>query len=128
MNLLLDTHVFLWYVANDARLRASHRDAIRDPANAVYVSVASLWEAIIKHDLGKLPLPGRPSEYLAGQREAHGLASLPIDEGAMAYVEALPGHHRDPFDRLMIAQALQHQLTIATVDAVFSRYDVPSLT
>lgn len=127
MRLLLDTHVFLWYVTADSKLPATFLAAIRDPANEVYLSVASVWEAVIKHGLGKLPLPGPPADYLPQQRDAHGIAPLPIDEGVMPHLAALPPLHRDPFDRLLVAQALQHGMTLATVDADVIAYPVPVL-
>jgi PIN domain nuclease of toxin-antitoxin system len=76
MRLLLDTHIFLWYISADPQLRVTFRNAIRDPANEVYLSVASVWEAVIKHALGKLPLPEAPAEYLPRQRQAHRIAAL----------------------------------------------------
>ncbi len=127
MRLLLDTHVFLWFITADPRLPAIFLAAIRDPANEVYLSVASIWEAVIKHGLGKLPLPAPPADYLPRQREAHGIAALPIDEAAMTHLAGLPALHRDPFDRLLIAQALQHGLTIVTADAEVAAYPVPRL-
>jgi PIN domain nuclease of toxin-antitoxin system len=89
MRLLFDTHVFLWYITADPKLPATFRVAIQDPANEVYLSVASVWEAVIKHGLGKLPLPGPPADYLLQQRDAHGIASLPGDEGAMPHLAGL---------------------------------------
>ncbi len=89
--------------------------------------MVSVWEAVIKHQLGKLPLPAPPADYLPQQRAAHRIASLPVDEGGMPYLAALPPLHRDPFDRLMLAQALQHGLTVVTVDADVSAYPVPLL-
>lgn len=127
MRLLLDTHVFLWYISADTRLSAKHRAAVEDPANVVFLSAASIWEAVIKHDLGKLPLPEPPARYLPVQRERHGLAALPIDEGAMVFLATLPRLHRDPFDRMIVAQALQHGLTILAVDEALLRYGVPVL-
>ena len=127
MRILLDTHVFLWYISADPKLPATFRAAIQDPANEVYLSAASVWEAVIKHALGKLPLPGPPADYLPQQRDAHGIASLPVDEGAMTHLAALPPLHRDPFDRIIVAQALQHGLTIATVDPDVAAYSVSLL-
>ncbi|MBO0700589.1 MAG: type II toxin-antitoxin system VapC family toxin [Zavarzinella sp.] len=124
MRLLLDTHVFLWYITADSKLPAPFRAAIQDPANEVYLSVVSVWEAVIKHGLGKLPLPGPPADYLPQQRDAHGITSLPVAEGAMPHVAGLPPLHRDPFDRLLVAQALQHGLTVATVDPDVSAYPI----
>jgi PIN domain nuclease of toxin-antitoxin system len=127
MRLLLDTHVFLWYITADPKLPATFRAAVEDPANEVYLSAASVWEAVIKYGLGKLPLPAPPADYLPLQRDAHRIASLPIDEGAMPHLAGLPPLHRDPFDRLLVAQALQHGLTIVTVDPDVAAYPVPRL-
>jgi PIN domain nuclease of toxin-antitoxin system len=127
MRLLLDTHVFLWYITGDSRPPAPFLAAIREPSNDVYLSVASIWETVIKHGLGKLPLPAPPAEFLPAQREAHNIASLAIDEGAMTHLAALPPLHRDPFVRLLIAQALQHGPTIANVDTEVLAYPVPQL-
>jgi PIN domain nuclease of toxin-antitoxin system len=127
MRLLLDTHVFLWYISADPRLPVAFRDAIRDPANQVYLSVASVWEAVVKHGLGKLPVPEPPAEYLPRQREAHKIATLPVEEAAMAHLAGLPLLHRDPFDRILVAQALQHGLTVVTVDDAVRAYSVPVL-
>ncbi len=127
MRLLIDTHVFLWYISADSKLPAPFLAAIREPTNEVYLSVASIWEAVIKHGLGKLPLPAPPADYLPQQRDAHGIVSLPIDEGAMTHLAGLPALHRDPVDRLLIAQSLQHGLTIATVDTEVLAYPVPRL-
>jgi PIN domain nuclease of toxin-antitoxin system len=124
MRLLLDTHVFLWYISADPKLPATFRAAIQDPANEVYLSVASVWEAVIKNGLGKLPLPGPPADYLPQQRDAHGIATLPVDEGAMSPLASLPPLHRDPFDRLLIAQARLEGLTVLTADSAFEVYDV----
>jgi PIN domain nuclease of toxin-antitoxin system len=127
MRLLLDTHVFLWYISADPQLPVAFRDAIRDPANEVYLSVASVWEAVIKYALGKLPLPQAPAEYLPRQRQAHRIATLPVEEEALAHLASLPPLHRDPFDRVLIAQALQHGLELVTVDDAVRAYPVPLL-
>ena len=127
MKLLLDTHAFLWYISSDTRLPVAFRVAIEDKNNQTYLSVASLWEAVIKYTLGKLPLPAPPSEYLTRQRVAHDISSLPIDEGALSELAKLPTLHRDPFDRMLIAQALQHGMTLASVDEEVRAYPVPLL-
>lgn len=124
MNLLLDTHIFLWYISADARLPPAYRAAIQDPANEAFLSVASVWEAVIKHGLGKLALPAPPDEYLPRQRELHHIASLSIEEAAMTHLAKLPSLHRDPFDRILVAQALQHDLTLVTVDEAVKAYPV----
>jgi PIN domain nuclease of toxin-antitoxin system len=127
MRLLLDTHIFLWYISADPHLPAAFRDAIRDPANEVYLSVASLWETVIKHALGKLPLPEVPAEFLPRQREAHKIASLPVEEAALTHLAGLPALHRDPFDRILIAQALQTGMKLVTVDEAIRAYPVSLL-
>lgn len=127
MRLLLDTHIFLWYVSADARLPQRFADAIREPTNEVFLSAASVWEAVIKFALGKLPLPSPPADYLPRQRAAHQIASLPVDEPALPHLAALPPLHRDPFDRMLVAQALEHGLTILTVDPAVRAYPVPCL-
>ena len=128
MKLLLDTHIFLWYISADERLATKHRIAIQDSANEVFLSSASVWEAVIKYDLGKLPLPAPPSDYLPRQREAHGIAALPIDENAMVHLASLPSIHRDPFDRMLVAQANQFGFTIVTVDHLVIAYPVQVLS
>jgi len=127
MRLLLDTHVFLWYISADTRLSAEVRDAIRDPANEVHLSAASIWEAVIKFALGKLPLPVPPAEFLPAQRQAHRIQDLPVDEGAMPHLAKLPSLHRDPFDRMLVAQSLQHGLMLASDDDQVRQYPVPVL-
>src|SRR5262249_23562621 len=107
---LLDTHIFLWYISADPNLPANFRAGAQDPANEVFLLAASVWEAVIKYGLGKLPLPARPEEYLPRQRELHQIASLPIEEAALTHLAKLPLLHRDPFDRILVAQALQHDL------------------
>ena len=125
MNLLLDTHIFLWFISGDARLLGSLGQIIRNPENNVYLSVVSIWEVIIKHGLGKLSLPEPPEVYLPRQRRLHLIQSLPVDEDSVSQLSKLPLLHRDPFDRMLICQALQYDLTIATVDDAIRAYPVP---
>jgi PIN domain nuclease of toxin-antitoxin system len=124
MKVLLDTHVFLWYISADSQLPIPFRDAIREPTNQVFLSAASVWEAVIKYALGKLPLPEAPAEYLPRQRATHRITSLPVEEGALIHLAGLPPLHRDPFDRILVAQALQHDLEVASVDAAVRAYPV----
>jgi PIN domain nuclease of toxin-antitoxin system len=124
MKILLDTHIFLWFISGDSRLSTDVRDVIRDLDNEIYVSVVSVWESIVKYQLGKLPLPEPPETYLPKQRELHQIASLTLDESSIAQLAKLPPLHRDPFDRMLICQALQYGLTIATVDAAVRVYSV----
>jgi PIN domain nuclease of toxin-antitoxin system len=122
VNLLLDTHIFLWFIGADPKLPATWRTAICDPSNQVFLSVVSFWEATIKYQLGKLPLPSAPGIYLPSQRVRHGISPLLLDEPSVARLGSLPPQHRDPFDRILICQALEHGLTIATVDAAIIQY------
>ena len=122
MRFLLDTHVFLWFISGDVRLPSAWRDAIQQPANAVYLSVVSLWEAIIKYQIGKLALPEPPEKYIPEQRERHKFSALALDEASVQQLATLPLIHRDPFDRMLIAQAIRHEMTIVTVDTIFQKY------
>jgi PIN domain nuclease of toxin-antitoxin system len=127
MRLLLDTHVFLWYITGDTRLPATFRDAVQNSSNEAFLTPASVWEAVLKYSLGKLPLPAPPAEFLPRQREAHRILALPIDEGAFIHLAAIPLLHRDPFDRILIAQSMQHGLALASADDVVRQYPVPHL-
>lgn len=127
MKLLLDTHIFLWFISADSRLPILFRDAIREPKNAMFLSVASLWEIIIKYNLGKLPLPQSPELYIPRQRQIHRIRSLPISESSLRNLASLPDLHRDPFDRILISQALGGSLTLVTVDPEIVKYNVPFL-
>ena len=122
MKLLLDTHAFLWYISNDARLPQHAYDAIRDKSNEVYLSVVSVWEILVKYQIGKLPLPAPVDEFIEESRSAHRMADLPLDYQAVSRLLSLPMYHRDPFDRMLICQALNHDLTIVTHDELFKRY------
>src|SRR3954451_8132001 len=128
MKLLLDTHAFLWYISNDSRLPQYACDAIRDKSNEVYLSVVSVWEVMVKYQLGKLPLPAPADDFIESSRSAHRIADLPLHREAVSHLLSLPMHHRDPFDRMIICQALHHQLTNVTVDDWFRNYSVSLLT
>jgi PIN domain nuclease of toxin-antitoxin system len=127
MKLLLDTHIFLWYLSADSRLSVKYQSTIQDPTNEVYLSVASVWEAVIKQALGKLTLPAPAEVFLPEQRNRHQIASLAIDEATIAHLAQLPPIHRDPFDRILMAHALQLELTLLTVDDAIRSYPVPIL-
>jgi PIN domain nuclease of toxin-antitoxin system len=124
MRILLDTHIFLWFISGDIQLSTSIRDTIRDPDNEVYLSSVSIWEAIVKYRIGKLPLPEPPETYLPKQRDLHQISSLALDESSVVQLAKLPPLHRDPFDKMLICQALQNGLIIATVDAAVRAYSV----
>jgi PIN domain nuclease of toxin-antitoxin system len=124
MRLLLDTHIFLWFISGDARLPVDWCDSIRDAGNAVFLSVVPMWEAIVKHRLGKLPLPHPPEHYLPAQRIRHQIASLPLDEASVCQLATLPSAHRDPFDRLIVLTAIQANRSVQTTG---TSYEVPSI-
>lgn len=126
MRLLLDTHIFLWYITGDQRLSRHFRESIEN-AEVVFVSVVSIWESVIKYALGKLPLPEAPFPWLATQRELHGFVSLPVVEKAFEHLGRLPRHHDDPFDRMLISQAIGGELLLVTVDPVLASYSAPLL-
>ncbi len=126
MRLLLDTHIFLWFISGDKRLPDKMREAIRNIDNEVYLSVISVWETIIKHQLGKLPLLQLPADYLPLQRKLHQIDSLDWDEISVSRLANLPKLHRDPFDRMLICQSLAHDLTLMTVDEAILAYQIPT--
>ena len=116
---LIDTHVLLWAVSDDRRLSRSQR-AILEQGDGLIVSVASIWEIAIKRALGKLVLDGNIAETVRG----HNIPFLAVNALHAARTEQLGDHHRDPFDRMLIAQAQMENLTILTSDKIFSQYDV----
>ena len=118
MRLLLDTHVFLWWRLDAPSLTQRMREAIGDPANEVHVSAAAGWEIVIKRQLGKLEFGGTFLGALADE----GFSCLAITAEHVDEVAALPDHHRDPFDRLMVAQARRQGLTLLTIDPLVLQY------
>ncbi len=127
MNLLLDTHAYLWFIAGNDRLSDVARSAIEEAGNQKFISVASLWEVTIKHRLGKLQLKTDLQKVLTDHVVANGFELLPLEVDCFLELNKLPMHHRDPFDRLLIAQAVAKKLTVCSVDAIFSKYDVDLL-
>lgn len=123
MKLLVDTHVLIWAVLADAALPERFRTALSDPDAEVHVSAVSVWEVTIKRALGKLTVPAD----LFDQAEASGCVALPITWDHARAVEALPLHHADPFDRMLIAQARVEGLTLMSADRAFAAYDVALL-
>jgi len=128
MRLLLDTHSFLWYITNNPKLPRFAYDAIRDRSNEAFLSVVSAWEVFVKYKIGKLPLPAPADEYIESRRIAHRIESLDLGLAAVSQLLSLTDYHRDPFDRMLICQALQHDLTIVTSDEIFRRYPAPVLS
>lgn len=127
MRLLLDTCTFLWIVGGSSELSTRARAAFADPANETFLSAASAWEIAVKHRLGRLPLPSPPDEFVPAQRAAHGIEPLPVDEETALHVAKLPDLHRDPFDRLLVAQALVAGLVLLTPDDDIRKYPARTL-
>ena len=124
MRLLLDTHSFLWFIAGSAKLSERARVQVEDLDNAVYLSVASLWEIAIKVSIGKLSLSRPYEELIPEQLEHNEIEVLTINLEHLAVLTRLPLHHRDPFDRLIITQAMVEDLPIVGKDDDFERYPV----
>ena len=127
MKLLLDTHAFLWWLEGNARLPATARRAIQDADNDIIVSAATAWEIATKYRLGKLREAAAVVEDVAGAIAAQGFEEMPISVDDAARAGSLPGPHRDPFDRLLIAQALVRNLTLVSTDETFDTYRVRRL-
>jgi PIN domain nuclease of toxin-antitoxin system len=125
--LLLDTHAFLWWIDDAPQLTDTARRAIGDASNECYLSVASCWELAINSSLGKLRLAKPLERFVSEQLSANGFNLLHIELRHTAKIEKLPFHHRDPFDRLLIAQALTEKLTLVSADSAFSEYPVKLL-
>ena len=122
MNLLLDTHAFLWFVGNDPRLSSDAKTAIESSANRKWVSVASCWEISIKAGLGKLQLADAVDVFLPREIAVNHFSLLPIELRHVSFVANMPNHHRDPFDRLLIAQSTIESYEIVGCDAAFDAY------
>lgn len=126
MRLLIDTHVLIWWFFHPDRLSARVAEAMSDDGSEIWVSAASFWEIAIKHKLGKLP---QVAGFLADLSliSSNGFELLPISAAHAIRAGGLPLHHRDPFDRLLIAQALVENLTLVSIDSQFDHYGVPRL-
>jgi len=127
VRLLLDTCSFLWIVGGARELSPRARALFSDPANEVLLSSVSAWEIALKHRLGKLPLPQPPDDFVPSQRAAHGIEPLLLHEEAALHVAKLPDLHRDPFDRMLVAQALVEGLVLLTPDDAIREYPVRAL-
>jgi len=124
MKILLDTCAFLWVASDSPRLSKTAAEALLDRNNERYLSSASAWEIGIKYAAGKLPLPERPDVFVPRVRQASGIEPLDIDEESALHAVRLPALHTDPFDRILVAQAIVHGMTILTPDAEIERYAV----
>jgi PIN domain nuclease of toxin-antitoxin system len=126
VQVLLDTRVFLWLLAEPERL-GRHLGTLEDPANELFLSAASSWEIAIKTQIGRLRLPDEPRRYGPDRMRAVGALPLPVEHNHALAVSELPLIHRDPFDRLLVAQARDLRLCIVTADTVMARYEVETL-
>ena len=124
MRILLDTCTFLWLILDAGELTGRVKDLFADSDNEVFLSVVSTWEIAVKRAIGRLELPEEPRLYIPEQRERHGIQSLSLDEPSSLQVSALPKIHSDPFDRMLISQALIHGLTILSPDDMIKKYPV----
>lgn len=124
MRVLLDTQAFLWWINASPNVSSRARREIRDPGNEIVLSMASCWEIAVKMSVGKLRLPEPLVRFVPEQLQANGFALLDIAFSHVAKVAALTFHHRDPFDRLIAAQALVEDLPVVTSDKVFAKYGV----
>jgi PIN domain nuclease of toxin-antitoxin system len=128
VKLLLDTHVFLWLVEGDARLSSRAHAALADPQSNCLLSIASIWEMAIKVGSGKLKLNATVGVYVDHWMSEYQIDLLPIQKHHVCAVADLPQHHRDPFDRLLIAQTMCEQLTLVSGDALFQPYSLPLIS
>jgi PIN domain nuclease of toxin-antitoxin system len=124
VRILLDTCTFLWLITDAPDLSNPPREVFAERENEVYLSAVSSWEIAIKHTLGRLPLPASPERYMPDQRTKHDIAFFPLQEEATLSLKRLPRIHKDPFDRMLICQALVHGLVILTPDPLISQYPI----
>ncbi|MEK7279745.1 MAG: type II toxin-antitoxin system VapC family toxin [Nitrospirota bacterium] len=124
MKFLLDTCTFLWIITDAPELSLYARDQFILTDNDIYLSVVSAWEISVKYALGRLPLPEPPERFIPVQRKQHGISVLPLEEEAALHVHRLPALHSDPFDRMLVSQALVHGLILLTPDEQINRYPV----
>ena len=127
MKLLLDTHTFLWFLLNDPKLSAVALGLITDPANQKLISPASYWEIAIKIRLGKYALPLAFEPFMTSQIARNNFTIVPITVAHAAVLTTLPKHHKDPFDRLLVAQAMIEGVPLVSVDSAFDAYGVTRL-
>jgi PIN domain nuclease of toxin-antitoxin system len=125
VRVLLDTHVLIWFVSDLDKLRAGAREVIEDGGNDIFVSVVSAWEIAIQQSAGKLDLPEPAEAWVPKVLKASGLEVLEVDLRSALRTRALPYHHRDPFDRLLVAQSLEHGLAFCSRDAHLEAYGIP---
>jgi PIN domain nuclease of toxin-antitoxin system len=127
VKILIDTSCWLWSLTDPELLNKKARNLLSDPSQTLFLSAASSWEIAVKAALGKLRLPEPPEKYIPSRMAAFSIIGLPVEHIHALKVFSLPAHHRDPFDRILIAQAQAESLTILTADRVFAAYDVATI-
>lgn len=127
MKILLDTCTFLWIITEAKDLSPTAKEVFKDPTNEVFLSAVSTWEMAVKHMIGKLPLPEAAERFVPNQRKRHSIDPLPLNEEATFHLLKLPPLHRDPFDRMLMSQAIEHEMTLLTPDPLIQQYPVRTL-
>ncbi len=127
MKVILDTRIFLWVISDPDRISPRARKTLEDPRNEVFLSIASAWEITIKAGIGRLSLPAPAAMFIQRQLAKHRIDLLPIQLSHLGAMEKLPPHHRDPFDRLLVAQCIEEGAVLLTVDSQLQRYPVEIL-
>ncbi len=127
MKLLLDTCAFLWLTTDAPELSDQAKMLFQSTNNPVYLSSVSAWEIVVKHQLGKLPLPDEPEHFISQQCSQHFIEILSLDDKSVFHLSRLPNYHRDPFDKMLVCQAIEHGLTILTSDKLITQYPVSTI-
>lgn len=127
MQVLLDTHSFLWWIGDDHQLSDKARSTIEDSSNQIFLSAASGWEIAIKTQLGKLTLPHSPEVFVSEQLQLNGFQPLSVSLSHTLHTASLPAIHRDPFDRILVAQSQVEKMAIITSDPLIQRYKVNTI-
>lgn len=124
MKILLDTCTFLWLINDAQELSESAKKLFQNTNNPVFLSSVYVWEIVVKNQLGKLPLPEDPEQFIYGSCEKHLIENIPLNNEAIFHLTNLPNYHRDPFDRMLVCQAIEHDLTLLTSDKLITQYPV----
>ncbi|MEK9142031.1 MAG: type II toxin-antitoxin system VapC family toxin [Nitrospirota bacterium] len=124
MRCLLDTCTFLWIITGSREPSPTAANMFADPTHEILLSAVSVWEISVKHSLGKLPLPASLDRFVLAQREMHGISVLPLEERAVFHLHKLPALHRDPFDRMLVCQAIEHDCVLLTPDPLIAQCPV----
>jgi PIN domain nuclease of toxin-antitoxin system len=127
LKVILDTHAFLWWIADSDRLSRRAREILGESGNTLFLSAASAWEIVLKQQIGKLKLPQPAGKYIPSQLAMNRIDTLPISLSHTLRLADLPLHHRDPFDRILIAQSIVERMPIVTADPLFAHYSAKTL-